>query len=148
MFSAIPYVIKALAAIFRLHRASIPAGSCVAMLTALFEHVQIQSLVLVGRRESFELISIGLEHYAHGVHFHPFFCQSSKLLFDDGYLSLEIQETMGVDNFITGFLSAVDSERDPRNLLVIFGMTQRTFALFDGKLGRWTAVRVLCVTQS
>ena len=54
---------------------------------------------------------------------------------------------MGVDNFITGFLSAVDSERDPRNLLVIFGMTQRIFALFDGKLGRWTAVRFSFLIQ-
>lgn len=88
-----------------------PEDSPKLLLDALFKHVHCQSLMVNERRRVFLTIKSLM-----GSH-------------------TESLKSMGVD-FVYGFISSIDGERDPRNLILLFGLIPDFLEKF--KLGHLT----------
>ena len=74
---------------------NIPQNGPVHLFTAIFQHVQCQTLLLQDRQVMYRIFEILLR------------CKSSNL------------KSLGY-NFVVGFINSIDGESDPRNLVLLF----------------------------
>ena len=87
---------------------TVPDALVESMIVVLFAEVYVQSMDQNGRQSVYLLMALTLDH-------------------NDGAVAKRMRH-----DFCYGYLQMIDGERDPRNLLLVFGLTQRILQTVPG----------------